>query len=186
MIFNISFQKFPFKRVNKYRSVHSRKAFGLNLIDPRPVNNYNCPHCYIISANEPFKAKLNEDLVCKYEEMLGNAKAGGTMFPVVDARSEERFDGGHVPHSNSIPFMECFDKGEQIMKDPVQLKELFEEKGVDLSKSFTSTCGSGVTACIIAFAAHLCGNKDVSVYDGSWTEWGQRAPPEMIEKTAST
>lgn len=116
------------------------------------------------------------------------------MYPVVDARARARFQGlqgefrpglpsGHIPHSANVPFVECLDEDEKILKDPEQLKEVFAKNGVDLNRPFTATCGSGVTACIVAFAAHQSGCKDVSVYDGSWTEWSRRAPPEMVEKS---
>ena len=68
------------------------------------------------------------------------------------------------------------------MKDPEILKKVFADNGVDLSRPFTTTCGSGITACIVAFAADQCGRGDVCVYDGSWSEWRRQAPPEMIAK----
>ncbi|WP_395241788.1 rhodanese-like domain-containing protein, partial [Salmonella sp. s51933] len=89
---------------------------------------------------------------------------------------------GHIPHSANVPFLECLDEAKQTMRDPEQLKEVFAANGVDLSRTFTTSCGSGITACLVAFAAHRCGREDVSVYDGSWAEWGRRAPPEMVEK----
>ncbi|MDT9115879.1 hypothetical protein RSW44_25440, partial [Escherichia coli] len=52
------------------------------------------------------------------------------------------------------------------------IKALFETAGVDLSRPLISSCGSGMTANVLIFAAHLIGKEDVSLYDGSWSEWG--------------
>ena len=124
--------------------------------------------------------------------MVTNVKSGG-RHAVVDARSKERFLGanseprpdmlvGHIPFSGNVPFMELLDDNRQLMKDSEQLKHVFSMHNVDLNRPITTTCGSGITACVLAFAAHQSGAKDVSVYDGSWTEWGRRATPDMVEK----
>jgi thiosulfate/3-mercaptopyruvate sulfurtransferase len=54
------------------------------------------------------------------------------------------------------------------------MKAVFERAGVDLTKPVTTTCGSGVTASVLALGLHLLGHRQVAVYDGSWTEWGGR------------
>lgn len=61
-----------------------------------------------------------------------------------------------------------------------QLKQLFQKSQVDLKKPLCGTCCSGVTACHMVLAAHLCGAPGVSVFDGSWYEWVTKAPPEHI------
>ncbi|MEQ9694519.1 3-mercaptopyruvate sulfurtransferase [Shimia sp. SDUM112013] len=103
-------------------------------------------------------------------------------FEIIDARSAERFKGevdepraglrsGHIPGSKNVPFATLLtDNG--TMKDPDALRAIFEEAGVDLSKPAITTCGSGVTACILALAMERFGKTDYAVYDGSWTEWG--------------
>ena len=144
-------------------------------------------------ANQPFLTKVNKELVCDYKAMVANVRSGGKMFPVVDARGRARFHGnqkeprpglvsGHIPYSANLPFVECFEEDGKTMKDPEHLKKVFADNGVDLSRPFTTTCGSGITACIVAFAADQCGRGDVCVYDGSWSEWRRQAPPEMIAK----
>ena len=52
------------------------------------------------------------------------------------------------------------------------LRHLFERSGIDLKRPVVASCGSGVTACAVAFGLHLLGHPAVSVYDGSWAEWG--------------
>lgn len=73
-----------------------------------------------------------------------------------------------------------FNPEDRTFKSPEELKETFEGAGIDLSRPLASTCGSGITACIIALGAHVSGKEDVSMFDGSWEEYSQRAPPEQI------
>ncbi len=58
------------------------------------------------------------------------------------------------------------------MKDPAALREIFESAGINLAKPAIASCGSGVTACILALAMERIGKTDWAIYDGSWTEWG--------------
>ncbi len=55
-----------------------------------------------------------------------------------------------------------------------EINKIFKDAGIDFSSPVVASCGSGVTACVIAFAGHLVGRSDIAVYDGSWTEWGSR------------
>ncbi len=100
---------------------------------------------------------------------------------VIDARSAGRFHGlapepranlrsGHIPNSLNVPFTEVLNG--ITFKDSVTLKHLFEQQGANFNAHWTFTCGSGVTACILALAAELMGHYAWSIYDGSWSEWG--------------
>lgn len=103
-------------------------------------------------------------------------------YEIIDARSTARFKGeaeepraglrsGHIPNSKNVPFPELMtDNG--TLKSPEECRAVFEAAGVDLSKPAITSCGSGVTACILALAMERFGKSDYSVYDGSWTEWG--------------
>jgi thiosulfate/3-mercaptopyruvate sulfurtransferase len=101
---------------------------------------------------------------------------------IVDARGTARFEGreaeprlgvnpGHMPGAKNLPMGELFD-ADGTYKSKDGLKAAFEAAGVDPTQPIAATCGSGITAATVAFAAHLLGNDKVAVYDGSWSEWG--------------
>ena len=101
---------------------------------------------------------------------------------IVDARSYSRFSGqekdpragvrnGHIPHSLNLHYTSLIENG--CLLDKTRLKAIFDEL-VPAPDEFIFSCGSGVTACILALAAEIAGFDKVKVYDGSWSEWGQR------------
>ena len=100
---------------------------------------------------------------------------------VVDARSAARFAGeegdpragvapGHMPGARNLPYGRLFD-ADGRWKRGATLAAAFDEAGVDLDRPLAMTCGSGITASVLAFGAHLLG-REAAVYDGSWSEWG--------------
>ena len=101
---------------------------------------------------------------------------------VVDARAPARFAGeapeprpglraGRIPGSRNLPWGNLLNQ-DGTMKEPAVLKMIFQEAGVDLSKPVITSCGSGVSAAILALALERIGHRDWSLYDGSWAEWG--------------
>ena len=110
---------------------------------------------------------------------------------IVDARGAGRFEGreaeprlgvnpGHIPGSKNLPMGDLFN-ADGTWKDKSALTAAFAAAGVDPLQPITATCGSGITAAAVAFAAHVLGNKSVAVYDGSWSEWGaDKATPKAI------
>ncbi|MDF1730884.1 MAG: 3-mercaptopyruvate sulfurtransferase [Minwuia sp.] len=127
-------------------------------------------------------ARFNSFLVRDVDQMLANVKSGREQ--VLDARSPGRFDGseaeprqglrgGHIPGSLNTPFPSLL-KEDGTFLPPEALKEVFAASGLDMKKPVITTCGSGVTACVLALGLHLVGHRQVAVYDGSWTEWGGR------------
>ncbi|MEC3860936.1 3-mercaptopyruvate sulfurtransferase [Mesobacterium sp. TK19101] len=104
-------------------------------------------------------------------------------YEIIDARSPGRFRGeepepreglrgGHIPGSKNVHFATLLNE-DGTMKDPAELRAVFEAAGVDLSKPAITSCGSGVTAAVLSLALERIGKTDHSLYDGSWTEWGQ-------------
>ena len=115
-------------------------------------------------------------------DMAAVARAiGDGSEQVIDARSAARFTGaepdprpevaaGHIPGSINLPYGRLFeDSGTWKRGD--DLAAAFRAAGIDLDRAMTMTCGSGITASVLAFGAHLLG-REAAVYDGSWTEWG--------------
>ena len=103
-------------------------------------------------------------------------------YVIIDARAADRFKGeaaeprpgmraGHIPNSRNVPFSTLLN-ADKTMKDPEDLKEIFEAAGVDLAKPAITSCGSVVTAAVLCLAMERFGKTDHSLYDGSWTEWG--------------
>jgi len=106
----------------------------------------------------------------------------GTALLILDARGRARFEGsepdprphvgaGHIPGSKNLPFASLY-RDDGTLKSESELREAFEALRVDPEAPFVATCGSGVTANSIIFAAHRLGGRHGKLYDGSWSEWG--------------
>jgi thiosulfate/3-mercaptopyruvate sulfurtransferase len=107
---------------------------------------------------------------------------GDGRHEIVDARGAGRFTGeeaeprpgmaaGHIPGSKNLPQGTLFSE-DNSWKQGDELRSAFDSAGVDLERPLVATCGSGITACVLLFGAHLLGKEDVRLYDGSWSEWG--------------
>ncbi len=139
-------------------------------------------------APATFHATLVREAVKDFSQMQQGIAAHAQ---ILDARSAGRFAGtapeprpglssGHMPGTTSIPYTDLVEEGR--LKSAEELGHIFDAKGVDRKQPITTTCGSGVTAAVIALGLAIAGAAQVSLYDGSWAEYAAR-PDAVIEKT---
>jgi thiosulfate/3-mercaptopyruvate sulfurtransferase len=106
----------------------------------------------------------------------------GIGIPILDARGKARFEGsepdprpnvgvGHIPGSKNLPFASLY-REDGTLKSDQELRVAFDALRIDPEAPFVASCGSGVTANSIIFAAHRLGGRKGKLYDGSWSEWG--------------
>ena len=127
-----------------------------------------------------FTSRHNLDLVRDLNDMKALIK--DKSADVVDARARDRFAGtapepreglrsGHMPGALNVPYGQVIN-GDGTLKAADELHAIFSTAGVDPHKPVVTTCGSGITACVLALALSETGHRRTSVYDGSWAEWG--------------
>jgi thiosulfate/3-mercaptopyruvate sulfurtransferase len=146
----------------------------------RPVESGEAPQ-----RGATFEGSETDDVVSK-QQLLG-----GLGLPLVDARGQARFEGseadprpgvaaGHMPGARNLPYSALYNEV-GTFRDTAELQRLFDQAGIDPAQPFVASCGSGVTACSLLFAAHLLGNERTKLYDGSWSEWGaDAATPKAV------
>jgi thiosulfate/3-mercaptopyruvate sulfurtransferase len=128
-----------------------------------------------------YRVKYRPELVRNKAQIMANL--AGKTEQVLDARTAERFEGkapepwpgrrpGRIPGSLNLPYSRLTNATDKTMVPREELDRRFAEAGVRSDKPVVTSCGSGVTACVLAFGLYLTGREDVAVYDGSWAEWG--------------
>ena len=133
-------------------------------------------------SGEPAPREARFDAVERDELVTKQQLLAGSNLPWLDARGRPRFEGaeedprpgvaaGHAPGARNLPFASLY-REDGRFKSLDDIRQLFDEAGVDPSQAFVASCGSGVTANSLIFAAHLLGNDRAKLYDGSWSEWG--------------
>jgi len=128
-----------------------------------------------------FTAKLDKSLVRDRAQILANLTQKREQ--VIDARAAARFAGtapeprpglrlGHIPGSLNLPYDKLADPTTRTLSSASDIERRFREAGVKRDQPIVTSCGSGVTACALAFGLHLIGWPEAAIYDGSWSEWG--------------
>ncbi len=141
-----------------------------------------------LAEGRPIESGESADRTARFnceerDEIVSKAQLlAGVEAPLLDARGKGRFEGtepdprpgvasGHIPGARNLPFSALYDdKG--CIRSGEEIRRLFSDSGIDAERPFVASCGSGVTANSLIFAAHLLGNDRVQLYDGSWSEWG--------------
>jgi thiosulfate/3-mercaptopyruvate sulfurtransferase len=116
---------------------------------------------------------IMKNLQSRAEQMLDARSAG--RFRGEEAEPRPNCRSGHIPASRNLPYDHLIDPQTKTMLPANCLVKRFTGAGIDLDRPVVTSCGSGVTACVLALGLHLIGKEDVAVYDGSWSEWGTRS-----------
>jgi len=145
------------------------------------IDNKKTTHNLSTNNKTTYKAKTIKTLLVNKLQIDENIKLN--EFQVVDARGKKRFEGtepeprpglksGSIKNSKNLPFNECINKLDHTFKDKDALMKVFEHAGIKTNKQQVFTCGSGITACILAMANKIINDKNPIIYDGSWSEYG--------------
>lgn len=147
------------------------------------AKNLDSSFATLIQSDGMYAAKLQPHLLRTFEQVQANVE--NSKEQVIDARSSARFKGeapeprpglrsGHIPGSINVPFGELLMPPYQTMRSLPELQAIFMQAGAKENMQLVTSCGSGVTACILTLALYEIGLQNVAVYDGSWAEWGAR------------
>ena len=138
------------------------------------AQNLRCRHFTAWSDASRLRSKADvlANITSRTEQLVDARGAG--RFTGADAETRPGIASGHVPGARNVPYGQMFNP-DGTWKDADSIRSAFMAARVDLAKPIITTCGSGVTACCLAFGLHLVGKRDVALYDGSWTEWGADA-----------
>ena len=143
----------------------------------------------VIRQPRHFTPRLDHGVIASADDVQKVLASGKAQ--VVDARPADRYAGtaeeprpgvraGHIPGSHSLPFTQVIADGQ--LKSPAEIEAAFKAAGVDLDKPIITSCGSGVSAAILALSLETTGRTVAGLYDGSWAEWGSRADLPLAKR----
>ena len=147
------------------------------IAEKRPIDDRPTPPRHL-----HFTSRIDHTLVRDMIQLRANLASRHEQ--VLDARGQGRFHGtepeprpglrsGHIPGSFNLPFTSMLDPATKTLLPAEFLFQGLHAAGVDMNRPVVCTCGSGITAAVLFFGLHLLGHKDISLYDGSWAEWGR-------------
>ncbi len=153
------------------------------IAEGRPIEDIPSP-----PRERHFTPRYSADLVRDLNQVRKALETGREQL--VDARPAGRFTGetpepraglrgGHMPGARNVPASDLI-APDGTMKTSAQLADIFENAGVDINKPIITSCGSGITAAILALGLARLGKERAAVYDGSWTEWGGRDDTAVV------
>jgi len=136
---------------------------------------------------QTFRTSFDPSRVATFETVRDRSRDGAAQ--IADARPAPRFHaevpepraglrGGHIPNSLNVPVSLLTDNGQ--MRPPSELMQLFADRGIDLAQPVITSCGSGITAAVIALALESLGAEGTRLYDGSWTEWASQPDTPVV------
>lgn len=147
-----------------------------------------------VESGDPAPREARYDAIERAGDVVAIADIrAGLGTALLDARGSGRFEGsepdprsgvasGHIPGSRNLPFPQLYNE-DGTFRGRDEIARIFAAAGADPNAPFVATCGSGVTANSLIFAAHLLGNHETRLYDGSWSEWG--ADPSTPKETGA-
>lgn len=135
-----------------------------------------------------FAADLNEGMVRSLDEVLAVINRADEQ--ILDARSAGRFSArepepregmrsGHMPGAFNLPYTDLLNV-DGTLKPTAELRKIFRAAGIVDTAPVVTSCGSGISAALLLLGLHITGRGDISLYDGSWSEWGSRADTPVV------
>ncbi|OQV11887.1 putative Thiosulfate sulfurtransferase [Hypsibius exemplaris] len=148
------------------------KAFG------HDKNGFPTSSDIVQRPTKIFHATMKKEYLKTYDDVVHVVNGGGVEAQLIDARPPVLFQGGHITKARNIPYFSVLnDLPNATLKDEAALRQTFAAAGIDLDRPAIFNCSSGMSACVLFFAASILGKKppEITVYNGSWTEWEPRA-----------
>jgi thiosulfate/3-mercaptopyruvate sulfurtransferase len=143
----------------------------------------------IIPLCKTFTSQFRTELYCDLTQMKLIQRSA--THQILDSRSADSFMGlransdvelraGHIPGSLNLPYSKLRDPATQCLLKPEELVSLFNSIFINLHRPIITTCGSAVSAAVLALSLYTVGKTDVPIYDGSWAEWGRQPPSDLV------